>query len=389
MILQADSRHIPLKDGSANCIITSPPYWSLRKYDIPDLIWDGDSLVCPIGNRHEWVEVKERVDETGFERNRKGLNKAAEMCDGNPRVATTDIPVIRKESQFCLYCSAWRGQLGLEPTIDLYLKHLLQIMDECKRVLRDDGTMWVNLSDSYSGSGKGIGTDRNKCKEVYTDDDIQKTDWSNIGIPPKSLCLIPERFAIEMVNRGWILRNKLIWHKPNCMPSSVKDRFTVDFEDVFFFVKSRKYWFEQQFEEMTFNRWSMSNKAGSSGKPVKHEQGAPGQSPHSFQREGHSGYFRKDGTPLFNPQGRNMRTVWMIPTAAYSEAHFATFPEALVEPMIRAGCPVGGIVLDPFCGSGTVIKVAEKLQRKGIGIDLGYQELAEKRRRFNQIELLA
>jgi DNA modification methylase len=142
-----------------------------------------------------------------------------------------------------------------------------------------------------------------------------------------------------MINRGWILRNEIIWHKPNCMPASVKDRFTIDFEYLFFFVKNKKYYFEQQFEPMVLNRWSLSNKIGSSNKNIKTGSGAPGQSPHSWERKGHSGYFDGEGNPLFDPEGRNKRCVWKVPPKPFPEAHFAVYPEELIETPIKAGCP--------------------------------------------------
>jgi DNA modification methylase len=172
---------------------------------------------------------------------------------------------------------------------------------------------------------------------------------------------------------SWILRNVIIWKKPNAMPQSVKDRFSVDFEYIFFFVKSRKYWFEQQYEPHV-RLWDESN-AGSFAHPVP------------TNKHGITGYAHTGKYPLPNPQGRNRRCVWTIPTQPYSEPHFATFPEALIEPMIRAGCPKGGIVLDPFCGSGTTVQVAESLQRETIGIDLGYENLSQKRRQWNQVEM--
>ncbi len=287
----------------------------------------------------------------------------------------------------CVRCGAWRGQLGLEPTIDLYLKHLLSIFDECKRVLRDDGTMWVNLGDSYSGSGKaGSNPEYQDRHTEFGKPSVHTQRFGNpttdCGIPAKSLCLIPYRFAIEMVDRGWILRNIIIWHKPNCMPSSVKDRFTVDFEPVFFFVKSRKYWFEQQYEQYSESYFTDSRHGS---KELTHlpqkdysGQGKIVQTPTQL----HDNMFTK---PI--GQGRNRRCVWTIPTQPYPESHFATFPEALIEPMIRAGCPKGGTVLDPFCGSGTTMRVAEKLNRVGIGFDLAYENLQDKRMKLIQKQL--
>jgi site-specific DNA-methyltransferase (adenine-specific) len=322
MIIKADSRHIPLDDDSVNCIITSPPYWSLRKYDIPDVDF-GD----------------------------------------------------------------WRGQLGLEPTIDLYLKHLMQIMDECKRVLRDDGTMWVNLGDSYGGSNSG-GIEDNKAAKFGTGATSLQEHRPSKGMMAKSLCLIPYRFAIAMIDRGWICRNLINWWKPNCMPSSAKDRFTVDFEPIFFFVKSRKYWFEQQYEPFHPNTDVWYRKELREGKEYNCKKPYKGNTPYATTKAQNPQESKaRILESMKNSHGRNRRCVWTIPTQPYPESHFATFPEALVEPMIRAGCPKGGTVLDPFCGSGTVMRVAEKLGRKGIGIDLGYTNLAEKKCKKNQIEL--
>lgn len=217
------------------------------------------------------------------------------------------------------------GQLGLEKTFEEYIDKLCTIYDEVKRVLRDDGTCWVNLGDTYgSGTGEG-GTLLGRDKRA------ENKRWGSKPIKgfQKSLLLIPQRFAIEMVNRGWILRNVLIWHKPNPMPSSAKDRFTVDFEYVYFFVKSKKYWFEPQYEPHK-EPWRSTGRIESSG-PKALEQIEKGIN----QGFGLSGNIPRE----YNPLGRNKRTVWTIPTQSFPEAHFATFPEKLVEPMIKAGCP--------------------------------------------------
>ena len=168
---------------------------------------------------------------------------------------------------------------------------------------------------------------------------------------------------------GFIERNEVIWYKRNCMPSSAKDRFTVDFEKVFFFTKSKKYYFEQQFEAYTkpLDRWSGN----------------------TLEDNGKSEWSKGTGQPLYrdrnmrpNEQGRNKRAVWQVNTKPYKEAHFATYPEALIEPMIKAGCPENGIVLDPFFGSGTTGVVALKQNKNFIGIELNqeYIKIAEKRK---------
>ena len=230
-------------------------------------------------------------------------------------------------------------------------------------MLKPTGSIFVNLGDSYAGSGKGIGTDRTQCKEVYTDNDIAKTKWNDTGIPAKSLCGIPERFALAMTDRlGFIRRNTIIWKKRNCMPSSASDRYTIDFEYIYFFTKQGKYWFEQQFEPAGDwgTRYRTNMRGGTEDPKLKH---------HGLENGN------------FAETGRNMRTVWDITTKGYREAHFATFPEELPSRCIKAGCPKDGTVLDPFMGSGTTAVVAKKLGRNFIGIDLNpqYVEMANKR----------
>jgi len=270
------------------------------------------------------------------------------------------------------------GQLGLEPTFHEYLDRLIAIFDEVKRVLRKDGTCWVVLGDTYSGSGCGTNDYRTEKSKSIQGKGKNRNLYKTGGIAQKitnvvqakSLLQIPSRFAIMMTDHGWILRNEIIWYKPNAMPSSVKDRFTVDFEKVFFFVKNKKYWFEQQLEKSI---WFEKDKRAITGGITK--------SGKSITSEGNqyqinkSGSFRKDGN-------RNKRCVWQIPTKPFKEAHFAVFPPTLVEPMIQAGCPENGIVLDPFIGSGTVAQVATLHRRNWIGIELNpeYIKLADKRR---------
>lgn len=267
------------------------------------------------------------------------------------------------------------GQLGLEFTIKEFINNLCNVFDEVKRVLKDDGTCWVNLGDTYAGANSGSRWNtghqtipgsggKKKLFELSKQSNTKKFEKS---LARKSLCMIPERFAIEMLNRGWILRNKIIWHKPNIMPSSAKDRFTTDFEYLFFFSKKGSYYFEQQFEpqlESSVNR--MSYDFG----------GRPGEAYPNDKRESP---FPKQWNP--NPRGRNKRAVWKISTRPMKEAHFATYPEELCETPISAGCPEGGIVIDPFFGSGTTGLVARKQKKNYIGIELNqeYIKIAEKR----------
>jgi DNA modification methylase len=261
------------------------------------------------------------------------------------------------------------GQLGLEPTFQEYITKLCDIFDEVKRVLKKDGTCWVNMGDTYNAGGNYRGKEMDEtCKEVYSRKDFAgcQNDKKAQGIQDKCLCQIPSRFAIEMTNRGWILRNEIIWYKPNAMPSSVTDRFTVDFEKVFFFVKNKKYWFEQQLEKSI---WAEKDKRSL----IKGGVMSGGKTA--------IGGYATDRVAYTEGGMKNKRAVWTISTHGFKEAHFATYPETLIEPMIKAGCPIGGIVLDPFMGAGTTGVVSKKQDKNYVGIELNpeYCKIAEER----------
>jgi len=347
-----------LLDESIDCCVTSPPYWSLRDYQVSDYIWDGNDN-C----EHTWItHIKKPTGGKGDNANvGSNKNNFANMRDHN---------IV---SNFCSKCGAWKGSLGLEPTFQLYIKHLCDIFDEVKRVLKKEGTLWVNLGDTYSVSG-GAGSQYkpNKWERQKKIESDSRHYGGHIckDLLPKSLCQIPPRFAIAMTERGWILRNELIWHKPNCMPSSIKDRFTVDFEKIYFFTKSPKYYFETQYEPL----------AEATKIRLKHRfNHTKGDIASAVKSTGIRKY--QENYKGEKVKGRIKRCVWSIPTKGYSEAHYAVYPEDLVVTPIKAGCPVGGVVLDPFFGSGTTGLVAKKLQRHYLGIELNptYIEIAKRR----------
>jgi DNA modification methylase len=278
------------------------------------------------------------------------------------------------------------GQLGLEKTFGEYINNLCDIFDEVKKVLRDEGTCWVNLGDCYAGNmGKKSGWTDNKLgfeREEAIEKGVCLTNKIRIEhqLPQKCLVGIPMRFAIEMINRGWILRNTIIWHKPNCMPSSVKDRFTVNFEYIFFFVKNKKYWFKTQYEPQKTDEYKTTAtikeyKGNYKGGEITSNE--KGKSPLAHYKNGEyvNGFYNSNGL------GRNKRAVWTITTKPFKEAHFATYPEKLCEVPIKAGCPKGGIVLDPFFGAGTTGLVAKQQGRNYLGIELNpkYIEIAQAR----------
>jgi site-specific DNA-methyltransferase (adenine-specific) len=241
--------------------------------------------------------------------------------------------------------------------------------------LKDEGTCWVNIGDTYgTKSGSGFANDNlnpQSPKEIAEKTGIYEANKIRGTSPEmhKNLCNIPARFSIEMQNRGWCLRNVIIWHKPNCMPSSIKDRFTVDFEYLFFFVKNKKYWFETQYEPHNpkyASDWDKKNER----KGVNYNMDTKNRMTEGRTR-----------SEFYGENGRNKRTVWKITTKPFRECHFATYPEELCETPIKAGCPVGGITLDPFFGAGTTGLVALKQNKRFVGIELNpeYIKIAENR----------
>lgn len=277
-------------------------------------------------------------------------------------------------------------QLGSEKHFKDFVVNLCNVFDEVKRVLKPTGTCFVNLGDTFNGSKVGNTSNKGYCENtVINTFKKQKNEIAN-----KSLCMIPERFSIEMIDRGWCLRNQIIWHKPNQMPQSAKDRFTVDFEKVFFFVKQpTDYYFEQQLEpaltnenrpngvvrNREYNYDSKENNNPDAYKKQHKNIKEKGQQPNSMHLK------RASGTPDKIYVDRNVRTVWSINTKPFKGAHFATYPQTLVERMLKAGCPENGIVLDPFFGSGTTGVYARKVNRNFIGIELNseYAKIAENR----------
>lgn len=357
-IICADVLKVNLEHHSIDMIMTSPPYYGLRKYDGEPQVWD-DHNDC----EHEWGNKSDKL-----------LNLQA----GNPKFKRQwreQATAVVNNGQFCSLCGVWRGQLGLEPTPELYIKHLCDIFDHLKPAMKPTATLWVNIDDSYSGYKGGHYGDTIGNLKASTP--CSEGSRFEVGTPqttnvlPKSLIAIPERFVLEMMNRGWIRRNTIIWYKKNPMPESVKDRFTIDFEYLYMFSLNKRYYFEQQFEPMRepgriFNSDTSSHKLSN----TKNEGNRTTEGLHDGR------------TQYGNPElGRNKRCVWEINTQPFPGAHFATYPEALCETPIKAGCPVGGVVLDPFSGTGTTIAVAKRLGRFGIGIEQSekYCRLSAKR----------
>jgi len=390
-----------LPSESVDCIITSPPYWGLRDYgEEANTIWGGDPD-C----EHEWE----------FERRENGGVKQG----------------------FCKKCGAWFGQLGLEPYLDMYIEHLLEIMRELKRVLKRTGVIFWNQGDSYYNHASGNKRMDWEGEEGTSGGLIIKgakinyysSGMSRTAIPQKCMCLQNYRFILRCIDElGLILRNTIVWYKPNHMPESARDRFTSAYEPVFMLVKSKRYWFDLDAVRVPFKPDSL--------RPSKLNK----NNPKGMDRQALDSWLERR-----SPLGKNPSDVWEVATEPFHDAHFATFPTKLVERMVKAACPqeickkcgkpreritkikyngkvisernkardkrgtgvspkttlgtipeyyvVGwtdcgcnagwesGVVLDPFLGSGTTALVALKLGRKFIGIEINreYCEMALRR----------
>lgn len=270
------------------------------------------------------------------------------------------------------------GQLGLEPTPDEFVAALVEVFRSVRRVLRDDGTVWLNLGDSYSGSGKGVwnaSDDRKSAvKETYRPSvNPVKTET---GLASKQLIGIPWRVAFALQADGWYLRQDIIWHKPNPMPESVRDRCTKAHEYIFLLSKSPKYYFDAEamkepISESTRKAYGDKGRARS-----ENSRGA------AAERNDYNPNAKGDSTFGFSADGkRNRRSVWTVTTKPFKGAHFATFPPDLIEPCVLAGCPEGGTVFDPFGGSGTTALVALRNRRKAVLSELNpeYVDMAHAR----------
>jgi len=346
-----------LPGESVNCCVTSPPYWGLRDYGTAK--WEGGDSACA-------HIVGGQVQDTKW--------PGAITSGQRPGV----------DASVCRKCGARRidSQFGLERTPEEYVAKLVEVFREVRRVLRKDGTLWLNLGDSYA-SGKGTcynpgGGDTSLGKErkdagVHPLDRGNKSTLALSGIKPKDLVGIPWMVAFALRADGWWLRQDIIWAKPNPMPESVTDRCTKAHEYIFMLSKLAKYWYDAEAVKEPFNYPERKyNPDTSNHKTIGLKE--QGNRSTSGLHDGRTQY----GNP---ETGRNLRSVWTITTKPFKEAHFATFPPEIPERCIKAGCPIGGIVLDPFFGAGTTGMVAKQLGRDFIGIELNqnYCEMAERR----------
>jgi len=280
------------------------------------------------------------------------------------------------------------GQLGLEATPEEYVANMVAVFREVRRVLRDDGTVWLNLGDSYAShdpggprDGEFLNPGGRKAKKEG-DGAARNRAGTYIGprgtdgIKPKDLVGIPWRVAFALQADGWYLRSDIIWAKPNPMPESVTDRPTKAHEYLFLLTKSARYWYDAD---------AIKEDAIHAGRTVKASDPTTAKNGQKGQYGATAFGFTQHDTVVGT--GRNRRSVWTIATKPYPGAHFAVMPEALVEPCVLAGCPEGGAVLDPFGGSGTVARVANRLSRRAVLIDLNPEYLEQQMKRNADIPL--
>lgn len=244
-----------------------------------------------------------------------------------------------------------KSQIGNEKTPPDYVDAIVNVFAEVQRVLKPSGTCWLNLGDKYRRG---------------------------------NLMGMPWRVALELMDHQWLLRNEIIWHKPNAMPSSAKSRLTVDHETIFLLVKSAEYYYDADAIREPHVTFSEQSKM----KGGRNHFGKRGGTPEKGKNSGSSNMHDARWDQAFHPQGRNKRTVWSIPLSKFRDAHFAVFPPALVETCIKAGCPEDGVVLDPFCGSGTTLLVAKSLNRNYVGIDCSREYCKMSRKRLKEADLV-
>jgi DNA modification methylase len=270
------------------------------------------------------------------------------------------------------------GQIGLEPTPDAYIDALVDVFEEVRRVLRPDGTLWLNLGDSYSHGGCGTRDAARwpiQARNDHMPDKKARTfrpkhAKKTTGLKPKDLIGIPWRVAFALQAAGWWLRADIIWEKPNAMPESVTDRPTKVHEYIFLLAKSEAYY---------YNADAISEESDNAGRTI--QLGDKSFAKRQADGIGRAPVGNGNATEYVVPARRNKRSVWKVSTTPYADAHFATFPEALIEPCVLAASRPGDLVLDPFFGSGTTGEVAERHERRWIGFDLNpaYEALQKAR----------
>lgn len=325
----------------AQTCVTSPPYYGLRDYGTAK--WEGGNVDC------DHVESENKHGGQRADRNQDGYKK--------------------QFKEFCKKCGAIREdkQIGLEETPEEYIKAMVEVFRCVWDVLEDDGTLWINIGDSYAGNNSRAS---NNGRAGFGNAREKVVNRTGEGLKTKDLIGIPWMLAFALRADGWYLRQDIIWSKPNPMPESVQDRCTKSHEYIFLMSKSSKYYYDNE---------SIKEKAIHAGE--ERSFNSPKKAMRNVDGNVSTGNEHPDALPVEISELKNKRSVWTVNPKPYSGSHFAVFPTELIEPCILAGAPLGGIVLDPFMGSGTTAQVAQDLGRQYIGCELNpeYGKLQKKR----------
>lgn len=365
-----------LESQSVQCVVTSPPYWGLRDYGLEPSTWG--PLSCPwepAQCKHEWNDQPSTKMRWG------GAEGASDKQKSNG--GSVEPMDELKRGAFC-ECGAWRGQLGLEPTPELYVSHLVEIFREVKRVLRADGTLWLNLGDSYCTTAPGTGMAGNSATStLIRNARLDKQDAERArnvrpltpdGLKPKDLVGVPWRAAFALQADGWFLRSEVTWCKRSSMPESVKDRPSNATEKLFLLTKSERYLYNQDAVRVPCAQSTIERyKSGWHGNEYRDHP--------SGQHNNISKFCGTEKAAQSAEKGANLKNYWLLSPEPFAEAHFATFPTEIPRRCVLLGSNPGDVILDPFSGSGTTSKVAIELGRKAIAIEpkAEYVEMIKKR----------
>jgi DNA modification methylase len=419
-----------LPDCSVDCCVTSPPYWQQRQYGTEPQVW-GAGATAP--HQHEWGDQIPGDSRGGS--GTGGNKRQVPHGDGRQTDSYAESRVPSpvnygrdaEKGCFCLRCGAWRGELGQEPTVDLYMAHMVEIFTEVRRVLKKSGTCFVNIGDTRPGGARSANRKENGTL-------VFRGDCPGCSaVQSKSMALIPERLLIALADSGWIVRSKIIWQKPSAMPERATDRPTESYEPIYFLTKSPRYWsdfgairepaqsatlpWEERKAQGEMMRHGISNNAPSLNRNGK-DRGKNAGGPRT--RESLNANWEAAEASGADLSTRNIRNVWTFTNQGFSawlcpncqtvftnvkslpnrmvgsvkehrcsscdiwvhlDSHYAAFPPELPKRCILCGCPPDGVVLDPFVGTGTTMAVAVELGRHAIGIDLDPRnaEFVEKR----------
>lgn len=351
-IYNADCREALAELGpeSADCCITSPPYFGLRDYSTAK--WEGGDSGCD--------HAQEAPRWNGPKQTRAQVSGHASRAESHGR-------------KTCGKCGAQRvdRQIGLEPSPDAYVAELVDVFRAVWRVLKPEGTLWINLGDSFANDGKWGGHTGGKHAAALHCSPIGRNKRYT-GLKPKDLIGIPWRVAFALQADGWWLRSDIVWAKPNPMPESVRDRPTRSHEYIFLLSKSERYYYDAD---------AIAEPAVSKSVKKFHDGGRDKQRGHGRRHAGFNGRYAERLARDGKPETRNARDVWRIAPGGNDEEHYAQFPPELARRCILAGCPTGGVVLDPFMGVGTTAQEAVRLGCRAVGIELndGYCALAVRR----------